>query len=124
MGDEKVPVEIRVDALIWAIGRSPRTNGLGLEKLGVQMDERGLVKVNAGQETSVPHVFAIGDIIDRPHLTPVAIAAGRKLAGKSFACSLALSLPHSPTPSLPLSLSLSGSVFFCLLWLRVLTVGL
>lgn len=73
-----------VDDLIWAIGRSPEVEGLGLEKAGVKQNERGHVVVDDYQTTNVDNIFAIGDVCGRVELTPVAIAAGRKLADRLF----------------------------------------
>jgi glutathione reductase (NADPH) len=70
------------DAVLWAIGRVPNSSGIGLESLGVECDEGGHVLVDAYQNTSVPGVYAIGDVTDRKALTPVAVAAGRALADR------------------------------------------
>jgi glutathione reductase (NADPH) len=72
------------DALVWAIGREPATGGLGLEQAGVALDERGHVRVDRYQTSSAPHVHAIGDVAGHVPLTPVAIAAGRRLADRLF----------------------------------------
>jgi glutathione reductase (NADPH) len=72
------------DQLLCAIGRVPNTAGLGLEDLGVQLDERGAVLVNEYLESSIPGIFAIGDCIDRIQLTPVALAEGTALAETLF----------------------------------------
>jgi glutathione reductase (NADPH) len=61
------------DAVLFATGRSPNTEGLGLEELGVKMGRRGHVEVDAHSQTAVPSVYALGDVTDRPQLTPVAI---------------------------------------------------
>jgi glutathione reductase (NADPH) len=77
----------RVEApglLLWATGRSPSTQGLGLERAGVALDDYGHVLVDAWQNTNVPGVYAIGDVTGVFTLTPVAIAAGRKLAERLF----------------------------------------
>lgn len=73
-----------VDVLIWAIGRRPRLAGIGLEQAGVALDAGGRIPVDAFQNTNVEGVYAIGDITGQPELTPVAIAAGRKLAARLF----------------------------------------
>jgi glutathione reductase (NADPH) len=72
------------DALIWAIGRQPRTAGLGLEAAGIEVDPRGFVPTDAYQNTNVAGVYALGDVTGRAALTPVAIAAGRRLADRLF----------------------------------------
>jgi len=72
------------DALLWAVGRTPNTDRLGLDAAGVALDAAGHVKVDAFQNTSVPGIAAIGDVTGRPALTPVAVAAGRALAQRLF----------------------------------------
>jgi glutathione reductase (NADPH) len=73
------------DTVIWAIGRSAWTKGLGLEKAGVKLDDNGYIPVDKYQVTNVENVYAIGDIIGRAaQLTPVAIAAGRRLSDRVF----------------------------------------
>lgn len=72
------------DALFWVIGRVPATAGLGLEAAGVQMDEAGFVPTDAYQVTNVPHIYALGDVTGRAALTPVAVAAGRRLCDRLF----------------------------------------
>ncbi len=73
-----------LDRLIWAIGRRPNIAGLGLEAAGVALDEHGFIPVDDFQNTNVPGVYAVGDITGRAALTPVAIAAGRRLADRLF----------------------------------------
>ncbi len=72
------------DALLWAIGRRPRTAGLGLEAAGVATDAHGFVTTDDYQNTNVDGVYALGDVTGRAALTPVAIAAGRRLADRLF----------------------------------------
>jgi glutathione reductase (NADPH) len=72
------------DCIVWAIGRLPRTAGIGLENTGVVLDADGHVVVDDLQSTAVPGVHAVGDVTGRLQLTPVAIAAGRKLADRLF----------------------------------------
>jgi len=72
------------DALIWAIGRDPSTRGLGLERVGVATDREGHVVVDKYQNTSAANVFAVGDVTGQAQLTPVAIAAGRRLSDRVF----------------------------------------
>lgn len=73
-----------VDTVLWAIGRSANTRGLNLEAAGVETDERGFVPTDAFQQTNVENIFALGDVTGRPALTPVAIAAGRRLADRQY----------------------------------------
>ncbi len=72
------------DVLLWAVGRAPASEGLGLEKLGVSMDDVGHIAVDDYQNTNVPGIYAVGDVTGRYPLTPVAIAAGRRLADRLF----------------------------------------
>ncbi len=76
--------EHTVDCLIWAIGREPAAAGLRLEAAGVAVDKRGYVVADEYQNTSVPGIYAVGDITGRVELTPVAVAAGRRLSERLF----------------------------------------
>jgi glutathione reductase (NADPH) len=71
---------IPADALIFAVGRIPKTEGLGLEEVGVELADNGAVKVDADNRTSVPSIYAVGDVTDRVQLTPVAIREGQAFA--------------------------------------------
>ncbi len=74
-----------VDSVIWAIGRTPQTDNINLEAAGVALDESGRVIVDKFQNTSVPNIYAVGDIITNAvELTPVAVAAGRRLSERLF----------------------------------------
>ena len=72
------------DCLLWAIGREPQVKGIGLAEAGVAQDATGHVVVDGYQATKVPNIFAVGDVTGKWPLTPVAIAAGRKLADRLF----------------------------------------
>ena len=72
------------DTVLWAIGRAPAVDGLGLAAAGVMQDAQGCIPVDEWQATNVPGVWAIGDVTGRAPLTPVAIAAGRRLADREF----------------------------------------
>lgn len=91
------------DALIWAIGRSPATTGLGLEAAGVATDAGGFVPTDRFQETRVPGVYAIGDVTGREPLTPVAVAAGRRLADRLFGGMTGRHLDYENIPSVVFS---------------------
>ncbi|KAK4189863.1 hypothetical protein QBC35DRAFT_429754 [Podospora australis] len=73
-----------VDHLIWAVGRTPATKGLGLEAAGVETNEHGFIKADEYQNTNVENIYALGDVVGKVELTPVAIAAGRKLAARLY----------------------------------------
>ncbi|MDZ7828769.1 MAG: glutathione-disulfide reductase [Halofilum sp. (in: g-proteobacteria)] len=81
---EAGPVLEGLDCVLWAIGRRPRTAGLGLEHAGIELDERGYVPVDDWQNTAAESIHALGDVCGRFELTPVAIAAGRKLADRLY----------------------------------------
>lgn len=72
------------DALIWAIGRDPSTDTLGVDAAGIALDADGHVQVDEWQDTNVKGVHAVGDVTGKWQLTPVAIAAGRRLADRLF----------------------------------------
>ena len=72
------------DTLLWAIGRKPNIEGLNLETIGVELTERGNIKVDDYQNTNVPGIYGLGDVTGMVPLTPVAIAAGRRLADRLF----------------------------------------
>lgn len=73
-----------LDELIWAIGRSPEVEDLGLEKAGVKQNEKGQIIADEYQNTNVENIYSLGDVIGKIELTPVAIAAGRKLSDRIF----------------------------------------
>ena len=73
-----------VDCVVWAIGREPNTGGLHVGNAGVQTDAEGFVPTDKFQKTNVDNIFAIGDVTGRDALTPVAIAAGRRLADRLY----------------------------------------
>ncbi len=76
---------LTVDCLVWAIGRAPATDEIGLESVGVAMNDKGFVKVDKFQNTNVSGIYAVGDIIENGvALTPVAVAAGRRLSERLF----------------------------------------
>jgi glutathione reductase (NADPH) len=72
------------DAVIWAVGRRPNTAKLGLDAAGVEVMPNGIIPVDGYENTNVPGIYAIGDVTGKVPLTPVAIAAGRKLAERLF----------------------------------------
>ena len=73
------------DTLIWAVGRRANIDGLDLEAAGIEASPGGLIPVDDFDNTAAPGIYAIGDVTGRAALTPVAIAAGRKLAARLFA---------------------------------------
>ncbi|PMH46075.1 glutathione-disulfide reductase [Vibrio sp. 10N.286.49.B3] len=74
-----------VDTLIWAIGRHPATDAINLPATGVATNDRGYIKVDEYQETNVPGIYCVGDIMEGGvELTPVAVKAGRQLSERLF----------------------------------------
>jgi glutathione reductase (NADPH) len=82
LGDGNPPIDC--DLLLFATGRQPNTEGLGLEALGVALGRHGAVQVNAESRTSVDSLYAVGDVTDRVQLTPVAIREGQAFADSVF----------------------------------------
>ena len=76
--------DLEADELLFATGRRPNTEGLGLEEAGVELGEHGKIKVDADNRTAVPSIFAVGDVTDRIQLTPVAIREGQAFADTFF----------------------------------------
>ena len=76
--------DLEADALLFATGRVPNVEGLGLEAAGVELNERGAIKVDEDSRTTAPSVYAIGDVTDRIQLTPVAIREGHAFADTLF----------------------------------------
>mgnify|MGYP006271779229 CR=1 FL=1 len=72
------------DAVVWATGRLPNTQSLNLAATGLQADDDGHLQVDAFQQTHVEGIYAVGDVTGVWQLTPVAIAAGRRLADRLF----------------------------------------
>lgn len=73
-----------VEKVVWAIGREPATNNLGLENAGVETNELGYIPTDKYQNTNVDSIYAVGDNTGQVQLTPVAVAAGRRLAERLF----------------------------------------
>ena len=75
---------LEVDQVLMATGRRPNTSGLGLDAVGVETNERGAIVVDDTFTTSVPSIVALGDVIDRVQLTPVALGEGMVVAHRLF----------------------------------------
>ena len=76
--------DIETDQVLFAVGRQPNTEGLGCDAAGVEVGEKGEIKVDADNRTNVPSIFAVGDVTDRVQLTPVAIREGQAFADTFF----------------------------------------
>lgn len=88
-----------LDAVLWAIGRRPQTSDLGLAAADLAADDDGFLAVDKFQNTPVDGIYAVGDITRAPALTPVAIAAGRRLADRLFGGQSERHLDSSLTPT-------------------------
>lgn len=86
--------ELEVNELLWAIGRAPETEALDLPKLGMKLGPKGHIVVDEYQNSSIDGIYALGDVTGQVELTPVAIAAGRKLAGRIFGVNHPKGGPH------------------------------
>ncbi len=76
--------EAEFDLVLFATGRLPNSEGLGLQALGVEVGRRGQVLVDEWSQTAVPSIYAVGDVTDRINLTPVAIREGHAFADTVF----------------------------------------
>lgn len=76
--------EYVVDAVIWAIGRKPNIKGYNLEITGVALNDKGFIKTDEYENTSIEGIYALGDVNGKLELTPVAVAAGRRLSERLF----------------------------------------
>jgi glutathione reductase (NADPH) len=76
--------DLEADELLFAVGRQPNTESLGLEAAGVELGDKGQVKVDADNRSSASSIFAVGDVTDRVQLTPVAIREGQAFADTFF----------------------------------------
>jgi glutathione reductase (NADPH) len=85
VGHTRGGLALEGDQILFAIGRSPNTRDLGLDKAGVTLGKKGEIPVDAMSRTAVPNIFAVGDVTDRVALTPVAIREGHAVADHLFA---------------------------------------
>ena len=99
-----------VDCLVWAIGRSPNRDDLDIENAGVERDEDGFIPTDKFQQTNVEHIFALGDVTGRAQLTPVAIAAGRRLADRLYGGMEGRHLDYELIPTVIFSHPVIGTV--------------
>ncbi len=76
--------QIEAGQIMYATGRKPMTENLGLEKAGIELDKNNAIKVNDEYQTNVPSIYAIGDVTNRVNLTPVALAEGMVLAKRFY----------------------------------------
>jgi len=111
--DSGAPID--AECLLWAIGRDPETDTLGLDKVPeIKLDKKGQIEVDEYQETALKHISALGDVDGKAPLTPVAIAAGRRLANRLYGGEagkkLGIKLDFNNIPSVIFSHPTCGSV--------------
>lgn len=101
---------ITVDCLIWAIGRAANTSGFGLEKTGVKLTEKVTIYSDEFENTSVPGIYALGDVTGKLDLTPVAVKAGRQLSERLFNNKADAKLDYTDVATVVFSHPVIGSV--------------
>jgi len=101
--------KIETELVMYATGRRPNTKRMGLEEVGVRTNEAGAVIVDEWQRSSVPNIYAVGDVTDRINLTPVAIAEGRAIAETLFNDN-PMKMDHMDVPSAVFSQPPIGAV--------------
>ena len=101
---------ITVDCLIWAIGRAANTSGFGIEKTGVKLTEKGTIYSDEFENTSVPGIYALGDVTGKLDLTPVAVKAGRQLSERLFNNKADAKLDYTDVATVVFSHPVIGSV--------------
>ncbi|XP_061690525.1 glutathione reductase, mitochondrial isoform X2 [Syngnathoides biaculeatus] len=109
-GEETSGTISEVDCLLWAIGRKPNISGLNIGEMGIDTDKQGHIIVDEYQNTTRPGIYAVGDVCGRALLTPVAIAAGRKLAHRLFEGKKDSKLDYSNIPTVVFSHPPIGTV--------------
>jgi glutathione reductase (NADPH) len=90
--------DVLVDKVMFATGRRPNISGLGLEAVGVRINDKGAIAVDEFSRTSVPHIYAVGDVTDRLALTPVAIREGHAFADTVFG-GKSIKVDHTNVPT-------------------------
>ena len=104
------PTIENLDAVIWAIGRAPNSDDINLKAVDIKTNPRGFIPVDKFQTTSQKNIYAIGDVTGQHELTPVAIAAGRRLSDRLFDGQKEAYLDYSYIPSVVFSHPPIGSV--------------
>ncbi|GAB7345477.1 hypothetical protein MBLNU457_3804t1 [Dothideomycetes sp. NU457] len=109
--DSKGEGTLDVDGILWAIGRLPETDKLDIEKSGVKLNDKQHIPVDKYQNTNVDNIYALGDVCDKGmELTPVAIAAGRRLSDRLFGNKLDAHLDYTNVPSVVFAHPEVGSI--------------
>ena len=96
--------------VIWAVGRKANVSQLNLESAGVELTERGFIKVDEYQNTTTPGIYALGDVSGEKELTPVAIKAGRTLAERLFNGKTDAKMDYELIPTVVFSHPAIGSI--------------
>jgi glutathione reductase (NADPH) len=91
------------DALIWAVGRDPNSDGAGFDQVGIATDPAGHILTDEWQNTNIPGIYALGDVTNRKALTPVAVAAGRCLSDRLFGGKPQAKISYDLVPSVVFS---------------------
>eukprot|EP00112_Aurelia_sp_Birch-Aquarium-sp1_P016383 Seg371.3 transcript_id=Seg371.3/GoldUCD/mRNA.D3Y31 product="Glutathione reductase mitochondrial" protein_id=Seg371.3/GoldUCD/D3Y31 len=108
---QEIPGDISdADCVLFAVGRNPSSQNIGLENLGIKMDKRGHIIVDEFQNTGKDGFYALGDVCGKALLTPVAIAAGRRLAHRIFNNEKDLKLNYNNIPTVVFSHPTIGTV--------------
>jgi len=102
--------KLEADCIFYATGRRPMLDNLGLENTHVELDERGYIKVDAQYQSSTPSILAIGDVIGRVQLTPVALAEGMAVARRLFKPEEYRTVDYQTIPTAVFSLPNIGTV--------------
>eukprot|EP00002_Diphylleia_rotans_P011056 TRINITY_DN2195_c0_g1_i10.p2 TRINITY_DN2195_c0_g1~~TRINITY_DN2195_c0_g1_i10.p2 ORF type:complete len:244 (-),score=46.79 TRINITY_DN2195_c0_g1_i10:135-866(-) len=98
------------ETVLWAIGRLPNTDHLGLQNADISTDADGHIITDEWQQTSAKHIYAVGDVTGKAQLTPVAIAAGRRLVDRLFRNKSASKLVYENIPTVIFSHPPIGTV--------------
>ena len=101
---------ITVDCLIWLLDAQPTSSGFGLEKTGVKLTEKGTIYSDEFENTSVPGIYALGDVTGKLDLTPVAVKAGRQLSERLFNNKADAKLDYTDVATVVFSHPVIGSV--------------
>lgn len=103
-------LKLTVDRVIMAIGRMANTENLGLEHINIHTEVNCTISVNEEHQTAIPHIYAIGDVIDKVDLTPVAIRAGRQVSEYLFNKASTSAIDYTNIPTVVFSHPAIGTI--------------